>query len=337
MQGIVVGVLALITFLAAFLYYIISMPGRPYSGPLPPLSAQAEGVRGRLMGHVEMLASHIGERNALRGKTLDAAAAYIEAQFTQAGFTPEVQNFGSGARRFKNLQAILPGQDRADEIIVLGAHYDTVWGSPGADDNASGVAALLEIAGLLSGKRFSRSVRFVAFGNEEEPFFATAEMGSLNYARQAQAKGERIIGMISIESVGVYLDGAGTQAYPPPLKFFYPDVGSFIAFVGNLASRGLVRHAIASFRARAQFPSEGIAAPEPLAPDIIRSDHFAFWQAGFPAMMVTDTANFRYPYYHTALDTWDQLDYGRLAQVVIGLAKMLEDLATGKPGLAPPR
>ncbi len=328
MQGLTFGVVALFVFVGGFLYYIIAMPGQAYNGPLAPLDERGAALRDQLEAHVQTLASEIGERNVWRTGTLDEAATYIEAQFVDAGFVPTIQPFGVSFEKFKNVEVSIPGQTRADEIIVFGAHYDTVRGCPGADDNASGIAALLELARLVRDKRFARTVRFVAFGNEEAPFFATDDMGSLTYAMEARAKGEKILGMISIESVGIYLHRPGTQEYPPPLSWFYPDVGAFISFVGNVGSRDLVRRSIASFRAHAQFPSEGIAAPEGLAPDIIRSDHFAFWHEGYPALMVTDTADFRYSYYHSAMDTPDRLHYDDLTRVVLGLTHVVEGLAT---------
>jgi Zn-dependent M28 family amino/carboxypeptidase len=226
----------------------------------------------------------------------------------------------------KNIEARLMGRTLPGEIVIVGAHYDSVAGSPGANDNATGVAALLEIARFLTSTQPARSVRFVAFVNEESPFFFTRDMGSRRYASWARAQGENIVAMLSLETIGYYADTKGSQRYPFVFRFFYPDVGNFVGFVGNLASRALVQQCIASFRSHTFFPSEGLAAPWWI-PGISWSDHSSFWREGYPAIMVTDTAPFRYPHYHTKTDTPEQIDFDRLARVVSGLARVTLDVA----------
>ncbi len=208
--------------------------------------------------------------------------------------------------------------------IVVGAHYDTVPGSPGADDNASGVAVLIELAALLKGETLP--IRFVAFANEEMPYFQGPEMGSWTWARRARERGEPIRAMYSLEMLGYYRDAPGSQRYPPPLGLFYPDRADFIAFVGDLGARSLVRDSIRLFREKSMFPSEGVAAPA-FIPGVTWSDHWSFRSHGFPAIMITDTAFNRYPHYHLPSDTPDKLDYERMARVTLGLAAMLKDLA----------
>ncbi|MEA3275961.1 MAG: M28 family peptidase, partial [Pseudomonadota bacterium] len=199
-------------------------------------------------------------------------------------------------------------------------------GSPGANDNGSGVAAVLELARLLAGRALARTVRFVAFVNEEPPFSYTPEMGSLVHARAARDRGDRIQAMLSLETIGHYSDRPGSQRYPYPLSLFYPDTADFIGFVGNLGSRQLVRSAVQSFRRHAFFPSEGAAVPA-WVKGVGWSDHWSFWQAGYPAIMVTDTAFFRYAHYHSAGDTPEKIDYARTARVVEGLASVIADFA----------
>jgi len=220
----------------------------------------------------------------------------------------------------------VPGGARAEEIVVVGAHYDSARGTPGANDNGSGVAAMLELARIFREAKLARTVRFVAFVNEEPPFSNTDEMGSRQYARRTKARGEKVVGMLSLETIGWYSDHRGTQRYPFPLSLFYPSRGNFLGFVGNLDSRALLHEAIGSFRRHAAFPSEGIAAPRSI-PGVDWSDHAPFWDEGYPALMLTDTAPYRYPHYHSAQDTPDKVDYERLARVVTGLAGMLRDLA----------
>jgi Zn-dependent M28 family amino/carboxypeptidase len=208
----------------------------------------------------------------------------------------------------------------------VGSHYDSVVGTVGANDNASGVAATLELARLLKGNKLRRTVRFVFFVNEEPPYFQTEQMGSLVYAHQLRRDGIPVAAMISLETIGFYSDARGSQKYPALVSLFYPSRGNFIAFVGNDESRDLVRRAVRRFRESARFPSEGIAGP-PTLPGVGWSDHWSFWQEGYPAIMITDTAVFRYPYYHTALDTADKVDFEKMARVVDGVRNVVASLS----------
>jgi hypothetical protein len=309
------------------IWFVTGMPGRSWTGPLPPLTDREQLIRDNLRRHVATLAGRIGERNVWRPEAMTAAAGYIRTTLEDAGYGVNLQAFPSRGLTVNNIEAVLPGQGAADEIIVIGAHYDTVADCPGANDNASGVAAMLELARLLAGSTLPRTVRFVAFANEEAPFFYDEEMGSNRYAMHAQAQGERIEAMLSLETLGYYTDEPGTQKYPFPFSWFYPDTGNFVGFVGNLSSRSLVRRAIGAFRASTAFPSEGVAAPSGIE-GIHWSDHWSFWQAGYPAIMVTDTAPFRYPHYHGTTDTPQKLDYTGLARVTGGLAEVVAVLAS---------
>ena len=187
------------------------------------------------------------------------------------------------------------------------------------------MAATLALARAFAGRHGERTLRLVFFVNEEPPHFQTASMGSWVHARRCRQRGEKVVAMLSLETIGYFSDEAGSQRYPAPFSLFYPSTGDFIAFVGNYASRRLVREVVGSFRRRARFPSEGGALPG-FIPGIGWSDHWAFWQEGYPALMVTDTAPFRYPYYHSVYDTPDRLDYDRMARVVSGLEGVVEDL-----------
>ena len=260
----------------------------------------------RLRRHVELLAAR--ERNA----DLETPARYVEREF---GARFRRQEYASGGRRVRNIEV---GAGR----IVVGAHYDTVPGSPGADDNASGVAALIELSRVLDPAK----IRFVAFANEELPYSHGEEMGSFVYASRARERGEPISAMFSLEMLGCYSDAPGSQRYPPVLGWFYPDRANFVAFVGDLGARRLVRQAQRLFRKHSDFPCESLAAPA-FVPGITRSDHWSFRRHGYPAVMVTDTAYNRYPHYHLPSDTAEKLDYERMARVTLGLAGMLEELA----------
>ena len=311
----------------AGIWFVTGMPGSSWTGPLPPLTDKEQMLHDHLKRHVTALAGRIGERNVWRPEAMAAAAAYIRKTLEDAGYVVNVQPFNSRGVTVSNIEAVLPGHGAADEIIVVGAHYDSVADCPGADDNASGVAAVLELARMLAGTTLSRSVRFVAFANEEAPFFYGDEMGSNLYAARAQAQGEHIEAMLSLETLGYFTDQPGSQQYPFPFSYLYPDTGNFIGFVGNLSSRSLVRKVVGAFRVSTAFPSEGVAAPSGIE-GIHWSDHWSFWQAGYPAIMVTDTAPFRYPSYHTANDTPAQLDYTGLARVTGGLAEVVGVLAS---------
>ena len=273
-----------------------------------------------------MLAGTIGERNLWSYGALEQAAQYISTRLTAAGYTPRRQTFELAKLPLSNLEAVLEGTTRGAAIVVVGAHYDTVAGCPGANDNATGVAAVLELAQRFSGRRQSRAIRFVAFVNEEPPFFQTEHMGSAVYANALRSGDERVAGMLSLETMGYYSEERGSQRYPAPMAAVYPDVGNFIGLVANVASARLLWRARRAFKQRTSFPLQCAAVPDAL-PGVGWSDHWAFWQAGYPAMMVTDTAPYRYPWYHTADDTPEKVDYDRLAQVVDGLEAVIEAIA----------
>ena len=312
--------------LSAGVWYMTYMPDKSWSAPIPPLTDEEQLVRDKLKRHVETLAQQIGERNVWHSEALLAAASYIRETLEDLGYEVKVQSFDSEGMSVQNLEVEISGDTASHEIIVLGAHYDSVFGTPGANDNASGVAALLEIARLLAGTSYPRTLRLVAFVNEEPPFFYTDAMGSRIYAERSRQRGDQIKAMIALETIGYYTDQPGSQQYPFPFKFFYPDIGNFIGFVGNLSSRRLLQQALATFRESTAFPSEGVAAPGWVM-GVGWSDHWSFWQAGYPAIMVTDTALFRYRHYHAATDTADKLDYPSLARVTSGLANVAAELA----------
>jgi len=305
----------------------IRMPGESFAGALPPLTAVQDSLAARLRAHVEMLAGRIGERNASRPAALDSAAAYIVTSLIGYGYSVTEQRFVARGATYRNFEATLPGTTHSSEIIVVGGHYDTVEGTPGADDNASGTAAVLELARLLRDQPRQRTIKLVAFANEEPPFFFTDDMGSRHYARAGRQRGDDIVAMLSIETIGFYADSAGSQRYPPILGWFYPNRGNFIAIVGNIGSRWLVHRVIRDFRAFAPFPTAGSAAPRQI-PGISWSDQWSFWKEGYAAVMITDTAPFRNASYHELSDRPSTLHYGHMARVVQALASTVANLAS---------
>ena len=310
--------------LAWLLWFMVSVPGKSHAGEFKPLSDEERPLEAALRRHIAAIASR--EHNMEHPAALEAAAKEIESVLAALGYPLSAQRFSTPLGEARNIEVGIAGGALAREIVLVGAHYDSLSGSPGANDNGSGVAALLELARLMRDAKPARTLRFVWFVNEEPPYYKGEDMGSRRYARRSRERGENIVAMFSLETVGYYSERDGSQRYPFPLGFFYPSRGDFLAFVSNLGSRALLHEAIAAFRRRAEFPSEGVAAPA-FIPGVDWSDHASFWEQGYPALMLTDTALYRYPWYHTAKDTPDKVDYARLARVVRGLRAMLAELA----------
>lgn len=321
---VILGILGLV--LVGGWAIVIRMPGKSYQGALPSPTDEVRALEQELQRHVHMLGGHIGERNLFHFDKLRLAADYIGAEFESSGYEVLRQPYEVSGKICENIEAEVRGSDRPEDILVIGAHYDSVKGSPGANDNGTGVAAMLVLAKRFSRSPVSRTLRFVAFANEEPPFFQSHDMGSRVYARRSRQRNENIMLMVSLETIGYYTEAADSQRYPPPLSLIYPSTGNFIGFVSNLANGEWVQRAVKSFRRHTPFPSEG-AALFGWLPGVGWSDHWAFWKEGFPAIMVTDTALFRDPHYHTANDTPDHIHYGYLARVVVGLRHVVTDLA----------
>ena len=301
-----------------FVYASRRRAGSPNGAP-----AAAAAIVDGLRRDVTALCA-IGERNTFHPENLHRAADLGERELAAAGYRVERQSYQtSGDIRSDNLIVEIPG--RSKEIVVIGAHYDSVLGTVGADDNASGVAALLALARRFAGAKPARTLRFVAFANEEPPHFQSTDMGSWQYAKRCSERKEKIVAMVSLETIGYYSDEPHSQHYPAPLAAMYPTTGNFIGFATNLGSRALLTRCVSAFKRASKFPIESAALPE-VVPGIGWSDQWSFWQFGWPAIMVTDTAPFRNPHYHEASDRPETLDYARLGQVVEGLAGVVEEL-----------
>lgn len=279
-----------------------------------------------LRRHVYELAEIIGERNVFRPEALHAAEAYIRRIWQEQGYEVKAQSYHARDVLSSNLEISRESSGGEGSILLIGAHYDSVIGSPGANDNASGVAVLLELSRLLSAVEPARTIRFVAFVNEEPPFFFSRSQGSMVYSRAAKQHGDDICLMVSLETMGYFRDEPGSQRYPPLFRFFFPSRANFIAFVSNFRSRRKQRQLVEAFRASSDFPVEQVATFG-LIPGVGWSDHLSFWLRGYHALMVTDTAFYRYPYYHSAGDTAEKLDYPRLARVTEGLFEAVRQFA----------
>ena len=301
------------------------MPGKNIATAAPLTEAEI-ALRAELAADVQTLAGEIGERNLQHYPQLNAAADFIEGSFSRAGLKPRRDTYEVQGQACHNIEVEVTGA--RPQILVIGAHYDSVFGSPGANDNGSGVAALLALARRSAAKPAGQTLRFVAFVNEEPPNFQTGQMGSFVYASRCKARGDQITGMISLETIGYFSDAPRSQIYPAPgLSLFYPTAGNFIGFVGNTGARAFLNRALGIFRQQAKLPSEGATLPAFIA-GVAWSDQWAFWQCGYPAaIMITDTALFRYPHYHSSTDTPDKLEYDRFALVVSGLEKTIAELS----------
>jgi hypothetical protein len=325
---VIVVIVALAAAGYGALHYMTSMPGKPHRGALPPLTDAEAALAQSLEHHIATIAAR--EHNVVHYDELEKVARYIEATLASFGYAVGRQEFLADGKLVRNIDvAIEPaGRSAEPDVIVVGAHYDSVSGSPGANDNASGAAAVIELARLLrdldrvGGKR----IRLALFVNEEPPYFRTEAMGSLRYARALAQRNERVVAMYSLETIGFYSSDPGSQVYPAPFGLMFPDRGDFVAFVGMMGSRALVRETMRSFRSHTSFPTIGGVAPD-FIPGIGWSDHWAFAEQGFPAVMITDTAPFRYPHYHQPSDTPDKVDAEKVARVVKGIERVVRDFS----------
>jgi Zn-dependent M28 family amino/carboxypeptidase len=282
-----------------------------------------------LKRHVQVLAADIGERNTFKPQALHLAEEYIAQVWKAQGYEVVRQEYPLKGDRWANLEITRAGRAKEAPFLLIGAHYDSVIGSPGANDNGTGVAALLEISRAFAAIEPHASVRFVAFVNEEPPYFQTSSMGSRIYAQKARDRRDKIRVMASLETIGYYSDAPASQKFPFPSGLFsllYPDKGNYIVFASNMGSKAVTQEARNLFRAVSDFPIEIISTFE-MVPGIDWSDHASFWRTGYSAFMVTDTAPYRYPYYHTAADTPEKINYEALGRVTEGLHQTFQGLA----------
>ncbi len=332
-KKVVISTALFIVTVFSFCFFMFRIPGKSYHGPVPQLTDKQIVLRDQLRKDVTKLAGEIGDRNvSTEYGNLCSAADFIEESFVEAGYKVSRQGYEVSLHSLEglecyNLEAEITGSERPDEIVIIGAHYDSLEGTPGANDNASGVAALLAIARMLVDSKPARTLRFVAFANEEPPYFQSDDMGSFVYARRCREQDENVVAMLSLETIGYYTDEEGSQNFPVGLMdFVFPTTGNFISFVGNIKSHNLLSDVTGFFRQHAKFPSEAACLPEQIA-GVAWSDQWSFWRNGYPGIMVTDTAPFRYPYYHTHEDTPDKINYDRFAYLVDMLEKVVARLA----------
>lgn len=326
MKAFIASVLVIVGAIALMLFYVSSMPGK--SSPLSStvMTEEEADIAQRLRDECTMLAHQIGQRSTIKHSAADQAREYIGQRLTRSALRPVETMFSSRGEQAVNIEAVSEGTSAKDEVLVVGAHYDTSSYTPGANDNASGVAMLLQIARLVDMKPHDRTVAFVFFERGSARFASTDHTGSFAWARKAQQENKKIVGMISIDSVGLYFDEPGTQGGPFPLSLFYPDQGNFLMFAGDFGSRQLVQACVQNFRSQAGFPCEGLTLPEFL-PWLAHSDHYAFRQHDWPALLVTDTGPLRNTEHGQMTDTPDRLNYNRMARATVRMVKLIEYLA----------
>jgi Zn-dependent M28 family amino/carboxypeptidase len=276
-------------------------------------------IRRRLVEHVRYLSDTLGDRSIYRPQALQAAQDYVSRSFSAMGYAPEPQSFTYLGQEVAN---VIAGRPEKSGYYLLGAHFDTVAGTPGADDNASGVAVLLETARLAASLSPAPPWAFVGFTTEEPPAFSTPYMGSRVYARRAREQGHIIKGMLCLEMVGYYLQAPNSQPLPFPLKYLgYPTTGNFIGLIADWHSRPLLSALEQALKSGCRLPVAGLSIPfgGHLLPESRLSDHASFWDQGYPALMLTDTAFLRNPNYHGPGDAPATLDFDAMLELTLGL------------------
>ncbi len=326
MKTLLFWLIVIAAFTGGSLAFMTQMPGDTVPTMVGPLSEEESSLQDRLKSHVETLAQDIGAR----GYGYPAATAdtlrYLSTQLKRAHLDVREILFDSKGSNAINLEATLVGTRKKDELILLGANYDSNGKSPGADDNASGCAVLLEVARLLGETANERSIRVVFFANGAGSLAGDERSGAWHYAREAKKRGDKIVGMIDFDCLGQYKDTPGSQSLPFPLNSFYPSAGNFVCFAGQLGSRELVRASAGEFRKAVRFPCHGIVLPG-FTPGMGSGDYAAFANFGFPALVATDTGTFRYDKVGTLWDTVERLDCAKMARVTAGLSKVVTGLA----------
>jgi peptidase M28-like protein len=317
---IMLALVALILLVLVLTWFWLTQPLllRATSKPQPSVDPS------RLKAHVQKLSVDLSPRDERHIENLDRTAEYIKGEFRRFSATVSEQPFRVEGRSFRNIIATFGPE--AGQRIVVGAHYDAAGPYPGADDNASGVAGLIELGRLLSKQELKTRIDLVAFTLEEPPFFRTTGMGSAVHAGSLNKAGVQVSVMFSLEMIGYFSDEPNSQGFPAAiLRLFYPARGNFIAVVGRTSEGLLVRRVKREMREASSLPVYSISAPS-FIPGIDFSDQLSYWNAGYDAVMITDTAFYRNRNYHTENDTAERLDYTKMAMVVQGVFASVVDL-----------
>jgi len=326
LAGVVVGLVGIFGLVMGAMA-LSKLPGQDKDLGFKPATEHERAMREELEQHVRVLAGDIGPRNLnFAPENLARARDYIEGELAARGLAVTRQTVTVEDRSGDNLLASIAGSDPKAPVIVLAAHYDSYNTAPGANDNASGVAALLALARVLKDTAPSRSILLAALVNEEPPYFKSEFMGSEHFAEALKQEKREVELMLSLETLGYYSPKPKSQAYPFPVGLLFPDTGGFVGLVSNVASRPKLVRFGGLMQQKARVGANGIALPA-FIEGVDWSDHLSFWKRGYDALMVTDTAVFRYPYYHTLEDTADKLDYDSLTGVVLAVEESVRELA----------
>ncbi len=286
-------------------------------------------IRKELGSDLSYMSVGLGPRNAFSYERLQKCAKWIKKRWESQGYVVESNKFSIQGREYENLAIEIKGKKSPEEIIIVSAQYDTLPDSPGANNNASGVAVLFQLSNLLRNFTPDKTIRLIDFVNEEDPFFGTEWMGSFRYAENAYQKHENVKIILSIDSIGIYKDEPGSQKLPFPFSLFYPDRGNFLAFIGDFGSRKYMIKATRGFRRGSAFPIKAGVVPK-CVKGAAWSDHVSFWKFGYAGMQITDTGAFRSPYHTTKEDTLEKINLDALSRIVIGMYGSITELAQDK-------
>lgn len=315
-----------VIFLAIYLTYSLLKVRSGSSVSVKRPDTTLIGDTRKLHRHVKQLTVEIGSRSIREYDKIQETKEYIVDCLKAFGHVPSFQTFTYSKKKYSNIIVTIKGIKSSGETVIIGAHYDTASGTPGADDNASGVAVLLEIARALKDFSPDRTLKLIFFVIEEPPIFKSEQMGSYIYAKEAKGRNENITSMICLEMLGYYTNEKDGQTYPfPMMSRIYPSTPNFVAIVGNLHSRDLVGKVKNSLKATSRVPVETVTSFSFLS-GVDFSDHRSFWKMGYPAVMITDTAFYRNPNYHTESDTIDTLDFDKMSDVLKGMVQAAKDL-----------
>ncbi len=320
----VIRILVALVIIITLVWVIVA---RPISPVTFKTKSELKVNSDRLKKHVDMISEQLSPRSHAHTENLNKIAAYISGEFKSSNAIIHQQNFVVNDKEYKNV--IAEYGPASAQVIIIGAHYDAEGNNPGADDNASGIAGLLELGQLLSKTRVGSRVMLVAYSLEEPPYFGTDSMGSAIHAKTLREKGVSVKLMICLEMIGYFTEEKGTQGFPMPLmRVFYPSVGNFVAVVDQVFSN----HAQQLKKTMSNvisLPVYSINAPTTI-PGVDFSDHRNYWKYGYPAIMVTDTAFYRNTAYHSPNDKADRLDYGKMSQVVEGIYSYVKQIASNQ-------
>jgi len=334
LKAILIIVFALVGGIALTLFYFTQMPGKSPPASTARLTEEQKDASERMKETCETLAHQIGQRSTAKAANVLAAKEFLMGRLRKMGLRPAEKSFATRGYSGTNIEARVEGAGSRSEILVLGAHYDTEAYSPGAGDNASGCAMLLEIAHELAARPRDRTIEIVFFDFGSARFAGTDDAGAKFWVEDARRSGKRIAAMLAFDCVGTFKDAPKSQTGPFPLNLCYPSQGNFLLFAGDIGARKLVQACVSTMRANGGFPVEGITLPG-VVPGISKSDHYAFRQNGWPAIVVTDTGPFRNPDDGQPSDTPDRLNYDRMAVAWTELVKLVEKLAqAGTPGVS---